>query len=293
MKSIIRLYNSLEWRINQKIFYKIISFFRKSRFSTIPKLRSQSDDGNYVAILNRINENENVFNNFKRNRFYRQILEHTTKIQGDEYLKKIKEDNPLLINKIETFKENDLIGNPNLSNYPSIGNISPTTLRYIKVASDLKFIFKENIGDNICEIGAGYGGQFLILDKVFKLKRYNIFDLKAATLLIEKYLESFLLNSSYKLNTLNKYDSSKEFDLTISNYAFSEIEKSMQIKYIEKVLSKSKRGYLTMNSGKKNSEFRDKHLTLKELENLLPKFEIIDEKPLIWEDNYIIIWGHH
>jgi|MDSY01.1.fsa_nt_gb putative sugar O-methyltransferase len=293
MKLIIKLYNSLEWRINQKIFYKIISFFSQSTFSTIAKLRSQSDDGNYVRVLKKISENEHFFNNFKKNIFYRQILEHTTKIQGNEYLKKITEDNPILINEIETFKDNDLIGNPNLSNYPTIGDISPTTLRYLKVASDLKTIFKGNIGENICEIGAGYGGQFLILDKIFKIKRYNIFDLKAATLLIEKYLESFLLNSSYECGTLNKCSFDNEFDLVVSNYAFSEIEKTMQIKYIEKILSKSKRGYLTMNSGKEKSEFRDKHLTLKELEKLLPKFEVLDEKPLIWEDNYIIVWGRN
>ena len=293
MKLITKIYNSLEWRINQKIFYKIISFFSQSSFSTIDKLRSESDDGNYVRVLKKIIENDRFFNNFKKNRFYRQILEHTTKFQGSEYLKKITEDNPSLINKIETFKDNDLIGNPNLSNYPTIGDISPTTLRYLKVASDLKTIFKGNIGENICEIGAGYGGQYLILDKIFKIKRYNIFDLKAATVLIEKYLESFLLNSSYECGTLNKCSFDNEFDLVVSNYAFSEIEKTMQIKYIEKILSKSKRGYLTMNSGKEKSEFRDKHLTLKELEKLLPKFEVLDEKPLIWEDNYIIVWGHN
>ena len=150
MKLITKIYNSLEWRINQKIFYKIISFISQSSFSTIDKLRSEGDDGNYVRVLKKIVENDRFFNNFKKNRFYRQILEHTTKFQGSEYLKKITEDNPSLINKIETFKDNDLIGNPNLSNYPTIGDISPTTLRYLKVASDLKTIFKGNIGENIC-----------------------------------------------------------------------------------------------------------------------------------------------
>ena len=46
-----------------------------------------------------------------------------------------------------------------------------------------------------------------------------------------------------------------------------------------------------MNSGKKNSEFKHNHLLLDELEDLLPKFKVLEEKPLIWEDNYIIVWG--
>ena len=54
MKLITKIYNSLEWRINQKIFYKIISFFSQSSFSTIDKLRSESDDGNYVRVLKKI-----------------------------------------------------------------------------------------------------------------------------------------------------------------------------------------------------------------------------------------------
>ena len=292
MKKVLKLLNSIEWVVNQRLLYNLISFFNPKYYSSIPKLRSQSDDGNYVRILKKVLKDEKEFSNFKKNRFYRQILEHTTKDQGSEYLGQIIKNNPNLINNIESFKENDLIGNPNVSYYEQIGKISPTTLRYIKVASDLKTIFGDDIGKNICEIGAGYGGQYLILDKIFKIEKYNIFDLKDANNLIEKYLECFLLNSSYELKTINRCSFQNEFDLVVSNYAFSEIEKTMQIKYIEKILLKSKRGYLTMNSGKQNSEFKNKHLMFEDLKKLLPKFEVIEEKPLIWEDNYIIIWGH-
>ena len=195
------------------------------------------------------------------------------------------------MNEIENFKENDLIGKPNLSFYKDIGSISPTTLRYVKVASDLNKIFNGNIGKNICEIGAGYGGQFFILNKIFKINSYVMFDLPEANLLIEKYLKNFSILAKYETSTLDSFNEESDFDLVISNYAFSEIGRNEQIKYINRVLSKSKRGYLTMNSGKKNSEFKHNHLLLDELEDLLPKFKVLEEKPLIWEDNYIIVWG--
>ena len=47
-----------------------------------------------------------------------------------------------------------------------------------------------------------------------------------------------------------------------------------------------------MNSGLTNSAFQTDKLSLAELKNLLPKFEIIDEKPLIHPGNYIIVWGN-
>jgi hypothetical protein len=41
-----------------------------------------------------------------------------------------------------------------------------------------------------------------------------------------------------------------EYDLVISNYAFSELPRDVQINYVKSVLAPSKRGYLTMNSGR-------------------------------------------
>jgi hypothetical protein len=76
----------------------------------------------------------------------------------------------------------------------------------------------------------------------------------------------------------------------ISNYAFSELPSLLQIKYIEKVLLKSKRGYLTMNSGLGNGVFENR-LRIDDLRKYLSNIEIIEEKPLTAPDNYIISWG--
>ena len=85
----------------------------------------------------------------------------------------------------------------------------------------------------------------------------------------------------------------KNWDLVISNYAFSELPKSLQLDYVEKVLTRSKRGYLIMNSGKSNiSGFSKGKLTLKELEDLLPGVEILEEVPNTGPDNYVLVWGH-
>ena len=101
-----------------------------------------------------------------------------------------------------------------------------------------------------------------------------MFDLPPVLKLASKYLESHVLNSAYRLCTLNQSDGSEAYDLVISNYAFSELPSGVQTKYIEKVMLKSRRGYLTMNSGTKMSLFAKDHLLIEQLRAVLPPFEV-------------------
>lgn len=253
--------------------------------------RSISDDGTYVAAVKEATSNFTAFRNFKRDPRYTAILEHASVQQGKECLEIIRSESPDLISRIKEFKENDLEGGAVTHHYEQIGEISPSTLRYIKVASDLKKMFGEIIEGNIAEVGIGYGGQLLISDKIFQFKEYHLFDLPPVLELASKYLECHVLNNCYHKFTLNQHNGSVDYDLAISNYAFSELPSKLQVKYIEKIFLKSRRGYLTMNSGLPNSAFQSDKLSLAELKNLLPKFDVIDEKPLTHPGNYIIVWG--
>jgi hypothetical protein len=60
-----------------------------------------------------------------------------------------------------------------------------------------------------------------------------------------------MLKSSYHTTSLNQHQGDVIYDLVISNYAFSELPSELQTRYIEKIILKAKRGYLTINSGKK------------------------------------------
>ena len=253
--------------------------------------RSVSDTGPYVASVQKALSNYKNFTKFKLDPRYQAILEHCSQEQGNAYLEIIKTESPALITNIDISKENDLIGGAITYEYKGIGAISPSTLRYLKVASDIKNIFGETIGDRIAEIGVGYGGQLLIADKVLKFKQYDLFDLPPVLNLTSKYIESHTLNAAYYTTSLNQHRGDVEYDLVISNYAFSELPSKLQLRYIEKILSKSKRGYLTMNSGKENSAFKEDKLSLADLKKHLPSFEILEEKPLTAKDNYIIVWG--
>jgi putative sugar O-methyltransferase len=254
-------------------------------------LRSESDNGIYPETVRRLVQGTRDFSNFKRNLVYRQILEHVTEEQGAQYLQQIEEHWPSLINEIERFKINDDIGNPFRFCYPRTGEISPTTLRYLKVASDLRELFGDLSGFDVAEIGGGYGGQFLLTDLLWQLGSWTLFDLDPVLQLISRYLECHLVNSVYKTTTVNRFDHrTKKFDLAISNYAFSELPRELQLKYISKVLSKAARGYMTMNSGKDSSDKRS--MSIAELQEHFPTMVVLDEVPLTFAGNYILAWGN-
>lgn len=262
-------------------------------FAAAQPYRSDSDSGSYVSLAERAARDFRVFETFKQHPDYTRILEHLTEPQGRAYLHAIRSDAPDLLARVEDFKVNDWIGSPARFEYEGIGLISPTTLRYIKVASDLRQFFGELKDFRLAEIGVGYGGQMLVLDRVTPSKMHELFDLPPVLALVSRYLESHLLEGAYRAQTLNTCSGIERYDLVFSNYAFSELPASVQRKYIEKVLSKSDRGYLTMNSGRDLTSKRSQgKLSIADLRQLLPPFQVFEAHPLRLKWTCIIVWGH-
>lgn len=225
-----------------------------------------------------------VFSNFRRNRIYRQVLEHVSFYLGKEYLEEIPVS---FLEKIELIKENDIWGNPKLCEYPSIGKISPTTLRYTKVLTDLLTLFKELDNLNICEIGVGYGGQCRVINSMSSPNKYTLVDIKPVLMLTQRYLDNYILNSPVCYKTMNELET-KNYDLVISNYAFSELRRNIQDVYLNKIILNSKKGYITFNEI--TPEYFNSYKR-EELIDIIPNSRIIEEKPLTHSKNCIIIWG--
>lgn len=283
------------------IFYRFLRFVLRlmnnvallvvNRFSNGSRLKSDSQKTNYEASVVKIISNDIRFNNFRRNFSYSEIVENVTYFQGLAYINRIKQ---LDLGNFDykAKHQNDSIGNPILFKYPEFGKISPTTLRYISVALEIKNRFGSDLTGDFVEIGGGYGGQISILADYFRINSYGVYDLCDVQNLIKKYLDS--INKIKDVEFLNLETSEpKDWDLVISNYAFSELPRKLQEIYIDKVLLKSQRGYLIMNSGRENFTNRSVgKLNLKELQDLLPSFEVLEEMPKTGPDNYVIIWGH-
>jgi len=248
---------------------------------------SLSDNDKYPNFCLKAANDLCVFSNFRQNKIYRQILEHVDKKTGQLYLDAIAEIRPELLKQIVQIKANDRYGNPDLVEYEGIGEICPSTLRYTKVLADLLNMFLSLDGLRIAEIGVGYGGQCRVINSICKPAEYTLIDIFPALRLTQCYLDGYVLSSTVKYQTMNEL-TTKDFDLVISNYAFTELRREIQDVYLERVISNSARGYITYNDITPE-EFR----TYKkdELLKIIPNSHIIEEKPLTFTRNCIITWG--
>jgi putative sugar O-methyltransferase len=250
-------------------------------------MNSISDTQQYKNVCTDAANNSDHFNIFKTNSIYNGILEHVSEEQGNLYLDYIRKNSPELLETIDDFKQNDSHGGPVKFTYPGIGSISPSTLRYIKVLSDLKNIFGDISDKKIIEIGAGYGGQCLILNKLFTPSQYSILDLDEASELSDKYLKINGINARI-IKIHEVYDLDEDFDIIISNYAYSELSRELQDLYYDKIIKRSNNGYLTYNfiSNICNIDSYNKEEVFNKFSE--KNIKILDEIPKTFEDNLII-----
>lgn len=232
---------------------------------------------------------EALFQKFKGHETYRSVLEHVSYEIGKECLQIIQEQTPEFFNLMNIFRQTDSIGAPYTYYYPKAGQFSPTTLRYIKVASDLKVLFGSELDQaNIVEIGGGFGGQCKIISDLYTFKSYTIIDLPGPLALTRKFLESQgVKNVIYK--PFNETISTESFDLAISNYAYTECTPEMQDKYCQEVLSRSTRGYMICTDIPRSLAPQQKEALLR-LSQYGIKFEKFPESPCTNPDNYLVVW---
>jgi hypothetical protein len=230
--------------------------------------------------------NNEKFSIFKRNSHYTEILEHTSYEAGKHYAEFILKSN-FNFDKLSLLKSNDTQGSAAIAEYPvPFGYISPSTLYYIKVLADLENMFGSLDRMNIVEIGVGYGGQCKIISDYFKPASYTLVDLAEPLALAKRYHRDYRYENINYL-TQDKLPSDTSYDLLISNYAFSECARPVQLDYIDKIINKSKQGYILYNDI--SNRFGIDSLSKEEFTTLVACSEK-PEEPLSGVNNCILYW---
>ena len=112
-------------------------------------------DKNYLNLCKNAASNDDIFQNFRNLKEYKNILEHVDRDLAVKYLENINNISDLS-NK-DIFKVCNLlsnVGNPELVQLIEGENpVSTTSLRYLNVALDIKTKFNQNTFNHIVEIG--------------------------------------------------------------------------------------------------------------------------------------------
>ena len=273
------------------ILRKFSSLTSRKTYFTDGSHDSDSEATSYLKSIRSILNRESDLVRFRRKLTYREILEHLSFHDGLKYLERIEN----LASREDAFRvvslntANDSFGLPITFKYAKYGRINPTTLRYIATALDISREISILPAHSVVEIGCGYGGQASVINRIFGVSNYTCFDLDPVLDLVQIYLK--MSNSNLEIQRGELTNPSSPWDIAISNYAFSELKRELQIDYLEKVLTKCNSGYMIMNSGGVNKTGRSKgKLSIDEIREYLPNLKVKDEIPLTGPDNYVIHW---
>lgn len=243
----------------------------------------------YLELVDKAGHEAQIFAKFRACSAFINILDHVSIQHGKGYIAEIlASGGHELLGKenIEFLKSIDAVGGGLQYSFKGVGRISPAYLRYLKVLRDLELLFGELKGLNIAEVGIGFGGQGLVLNRIAGVDAITFYDLPPVLELAKRYF--------FCTKTLGNFEyidgrNPKEgrFDLVVSNYAFSELSRSVQEIYLKNVLLNSKHGYITWN----DLAFQNLgSFSLAELLRLIPSSQILAEVPLTARNNSILYW---
>jgi hypothetical protein len=292
-----RIIETLSWTYKFG-FVNLVNRFRNSRglwelknsYTVLGEGTSISDSSfvpDYAATFDLAACDEVYFKNFRRSISIIGVIDVVSIDQGFEYIREIKKFQEWKNSYKTTIEAVDSIGNPRTFKFGKYGTFSPTLIRYLKVHLDLTRLFGDLSSLSVSEIGIGFGGQASLIDKLGGYKSYNFFDLPPVLKLAQKFLDST------GCSRINQFHDGRdpitiESDLVVSNYAFSELARDIQIKYLERVILRAKRGYITWNP---LSSILLNGFSLAELVRMIPNSEIMEESPYTGNGNVILFWG--
>jgi putative sugar O-methyltransferase len=217
-------------------------------------MKSDNIYSEYSDFLKTIKSDSQAFLHFKRDKSFMAILEHVSQQSGTEYKHLIENEfSDDVANYLDIVTLNDSIGDPVKHSYAGV-EMSPTNLRYIYqsllILDKCKRWFPSKKNVKIIEIGGGYGGLSLFIQKMFKdyVIEYTIVDLPDPKALQEKFLSSVGLQ---KTRTVSCFDinqlANEKFDLVISNYCISEISVQNKNEYFEKIIKNCDKKFFAWN----------------------------------------------
>lgn len=250
---------------------------------------SLSDNDSYTSIVELAAEER--WHDFRSNVEYQDVLEHVSFALGSSYLAGLKHwprfQRSCNSELAQKFSE---IGNPPVWTFQIERRhvrLNTTFLRYLHVARLLEERFGTLTDLRICEIGIGFGGQASVIQDLYNPKSIALFDLPPVLHLAKRFHSEASPEGRFEYED-GRTPSAVTTDLLISNYAFSELQRSVQEAYLEQVVSKAPRGFMMWNL---LSERQLGGITPAEFLKTIPNAKIEDEKPLSFKGNVLVTWG--
>lgn len=272
--------------INKLIFANFLFVFSLLHSANLLQKSTTGQSASYREICRDAALDDSVFQKFRSMNSYFAAVECGQGGELSAYIANYAMAKTLAL--IPEFRKLDLYGNPVRNEIPNFGLFSGTTLRYIAFGDHICRLFDLPKDCTVVEIGAGFGGQAYVLFHLIHFSHYYIYDLPETEMLIDKMMATLNVPEVICLDAYAELPVDT-IDLFISNYALSECDRATQLDYFQRVITKSKRGYMLYN----DTNLFD-HLSLSDFielfqaNGILPK--IHPEPVFTYTGNYLITW---
>ncbi len=207
---------------------------------------SISDLPNYREACRRAATDDATFAGFRRHPDYAWVVSEAIPHEARDFYE-LLEQRGFDFDFFDRVRDLDQVGGPHVVDYARAGSVSPQTMRYVKVLSDLEALLGSLEGKSIVEIGVGFGGQCATLARRHRLARYTLVDLPEPLMVARRYLERLAIDN-VAFAVLEELSPDVRHDLVISTYGISEVARAYQVEYVNRVLRWARAGYLLWNS---------------------------------------------
>lgn len=232
----------------------------------------------------------NLYQRFRRGKPIIEALDHVSYTQATEMIKFLGGAKSISADHLVILKELDEIRNPFRFRFHGIGWLSPTMIRYYKIAIEINSLFSidKRRKLHVAEIGVGFGGQLALLCRLFpeSIERIHMYDLPPVLQLASRFLEDAKVTTERVLLD-GRNPKQNLVDLAISNYAFSECSYGVQQSYLKNVLSSAGGGYMILNN---LSHTVLDGASAQEIQKQIPKSKLIPELPITNLGNELLVW---
>lgn len=231
-------------------------------------------------------EQQESLDHFRNHPAIRGITDTNTLEHAIECEMEIMREHGYLLPWMDTFRCVDSLGMPILYQFRHVGLFNPTTLRHIITLARICMWYREPI-HSVCEIGGSYGVLAALLSLYTSMEQYFGLEPEPVGNLAFFYLSKLgLARGIAYFEPMRPFQYS--YDIVVSCYAFSELDREEQDWYIDNVLLNARAGFLVMNSCKNGYPRLE---MIQRLENELHvKVHCEREIPLTHKDNYTLMW---
>jgi hypothetical protein len=224
---------------------------------------SNTDKPGYREFCALAARDPEVFATFRQHPAYVKVL-RTTRENGQRYLNQLT---------ARPYLATDLTGGPLRFDYGEW--LDPVMIRYYHHRQEVWRLFGDTTKFHILEIGGGFGG----FARLFDSGVYSILDLPEARQLQDTYLQAVCGHG------VRSATPGRTYDLVISTYAFSELNRDVQMAYARDYLAWAPRGWMIYNFINPSALRADEVLAL------FPGSRWEAEDPLTDPLNRVLIWG--